>query len=130
MRRMPASVRQSSTLLTTLEPLRSQKAWRTRPTCRPFTAWDATWAKASSSRARCRRPISCRYFATAFRRDRRRDGPDTAGGVAEAGNMSGRQAVQAEDRDAAELEARHAINQRIFETSQDLILVVDRRGTF
>src|SRR5436190_18540779 len=30
----------------------------------------------------------------------------------------------------ADQEAMHAINQRIFETSLDLILVVDRRGTF
>ncbi len=42
-----------------------------------------------------------------------------------------RLALRASDETSnAEREAIHAINQRIFETSLDLILVVDRRGTF
>src|SRR5229473_4524929 len=42
-----------------------------------------------------------------------------------------RLALRASDETSnAEQEAIHAINQRIFETSLDLILVVDRRGTF
>src|SRR5258708_39943724 len=42
-----------------------------------------------------------------------------------------RLALRASDETSnAEQEATHAINQRIFETSLDLILVVDRRGSF
>jgi PAS domain S-box-containing protein len=45
-------------------------------------------------------------------------------------DMRDQQAIRTEGRKAAEREASHAINQRIFETSLDLILVVDRRGIF
>jgi PAS domain S-box-containing protein len=38
--------------------------------------------------------------------------------------------IQAPTIQAPAIQAAHAINQRIFETSLDLILVVDRRGTF
>jgi PAS domain S-box-containing protein len=42
----------------------------------------------------------------------------------------GDRVAPASSLDAVPRDADHAINQRIFETSRDLILVVDRRGTF
>ena len=45
--------------------------------------------------------------------------------------MSVQRTDRAEDREPdRELQAIHSVNQRIFETSLDLILIVDRRGTF